>query len=37
MRLLNMTVLEAEDAAYRIWIANIPESDDEDEEEDDDE
>lgn len=37
MRLLNMTTLEAEDAAYRIWIANIPENDDEDEEEDDDE
>ena len=34
MRLLNMTTLEAEDAAYRIWIANIPENDDEDEEED---
>ena len=37
MRLLNMTVLEAEDAAYRIWIANIPENDDEDEEDNDDE
>ena len=37
MRLLNMTTIEAEDAAYRIWIANIPESGDEDEEEDDDE
>lgn len=30
MRLLNMAVLEAEDTAYRIWIANIPESDEED-------
>lgn len=36
MRLLNMTALEAEDAAYRIWISNIPESD-EDEEDNDDE
>ncbi|MCH5199731.1 MAG: TnpV protein [Oscillospiraceae bacterium] len=36
MRLLNMAVLEAEDSAYRIWIANIPESDeDEDDEYDD--
>lgn len=25
MRLLNMTVLEAEDFAYRMWNANIPE------------
>lgn len=25
MRMLNMTTLEAEDIAYRIWIANIPE------------
>ena len=25
MRLLNMTVLEAEDFAYRMWIANTPE------------
>lgn len=33
MRLLNMTVLEAENAAYRQWIANIPD-DDEDEIED---
>ena len=31
MRLLNMAVLEAEDTAYRIWISNIPESDEEDE------
>lgn len=37
MRLLNMTTLEAEDAAYRIWVSTIPESDDEDEEENDDE
>lgn len=37
MRLLNMTVLEAEDTAYRIWIANIPENNDEYEEDDDDE
>lgn len=29
MRFLNMTVLEAEDTAYRIWIANIPENNDE--------
>lgn len=34
MRLLNMTVLEAEDAAHRIWVANL-ESDEEDDEEDD--
>ena len=26
MRLLNMTVLEAEGSAYRMWISNIPES-----------
>ena len=25
MRLLNMTVLEAEDLAYRMWIANVHE------------
>lgn len=25
MRMLNMTILEAEDTAYRIWVANIPE------------
>lgn len=31
MRLLNMTTLEAEDTAYRIWVANI-ESDEDDEE-----
>lgn len=37
MRLLNMTTLEAEDAAYRIWVSTIPESGDEDEEENDDE
>lgn len=29
MRLLNMAILAAEDSAYRIWIANIPESDEE--------
>lgn len=36
MRMLNMTTLEAEDAAYRIWVANLPEdkeTDDESEEE----
>lgn len=33
MRLLNMTTLEAEDAAYRIWVANLPENDEENEEE----
>ena len=27
MRLLNMTTLEAEDAAYRIWVAYFPEND----------
>ncbi len=27
MRLLNMTVLEAENAAYRIWIGDIPDDD----------
>ena len=26
MRMLNMTTLEAEDTAYRIWVANIPEN-----------
>ena len=31
MRMLNMTALEAEDTAYRIWVANI-ESDEDDEE-----
>lgn len=29
MRLLNMTTLEAEDAAYRIWIANLERDEDE--------
>lgn len=35
MRMLNMTTLEAEDAAYRIWVANLEsnEENDEDEEE----
>lgn len=36
MRMLNMTTLEAEDTAYRIWVANLPEdneTDDESEEE----
>lgn len=33
MRMLNMTILEAEDAAYRIWIANFPENEDEETEE----
>ncbi len=33
MRLLNMTVLEAEDAAYRIWVTNFPENENEDGEE----
>ena len=33
MRMLNMTILEAEDTAYRIWIANLPETDEENEEE----
>ena len=33
MRMLNMTILEAEDTAYRIWVANLPETDDENEEE----
>lgn len=33
MRLLNMTTLEAEDAAYRIWVANFPEDNEENEEE----
>ncbi len=33
MRMLNMTTLEAEDAAYRIWIANFPENEDEETEE----
>ncbi len=33
MRMLNMTILEAEDAAYRIWVANLPETDEENEEE----
>lgn len=37
MRMLNMTTLEAEDAAYRLWISNIPENNDEDEEDNDDE
>ncbi len=26
MRMLNMTILEAEDTAYRIWVANLPET-----------
>lgn len=30
-RLLNMSKLEAEDSAYRIWIASIPENDEEEE------
>ncbi len=34
MRMLNMTVLEAEDTAFRIWIANFPENEDEENEED---
>ena len=29
MRLLNMTILEAEDFAYRMWIASIPEDEEE--------
>ena len=29
IRLLNMTVLKAEDFAYRMWIASIPETDEE--------
>lgn len=29
MRLLNTTVLEAEDSAYRMWIASIPEDEEE--------
>lgn len=29
MRLLNMTTLEAEDAAYRMWIANLERDEDE--------
>lgn len=33
MRMLNMTVLEAEDAAFRIWVAWDPEDDEENEEE----
>lgn len=33
MRMLNMTILEAEDTAYRIWVANLPETDEENEEE----
>lgn len=33
LRLLNMTVLEAEEAAYRMWIGNIPENEDENKEE----
>lgn len=33
MRLLNMTTLEAEDTAYRIWVANFPEDDEEESEE----
>lgn len=31
MRLLNMTILEAEDAAFREWIAVIPDYDEDDE------
>lgn len=34
MRLLNMTILEAEDSAYRVWIANIPEDSDYDKDDD---
>lgn len=30
-RLLNMTVLEAENAAYRSWIASVPENDEDEE------
>lgn len=33
LRLLNMTVLEAEEAAYRMWIGNIPENENEEDEE----
>lgn len=33
MRMLNMTTLEAEDAAYRIWIANLESGEEDDEEE----
>ena len=33
MRMLNMTILEAEDTAYRIWVANLPETDEENAEE----
>lgn len=33
LRLLNMTVLEAEDAAYRMWIGNIPENENEEDDE----
>lgn len=33
MRLLNMTVLEAENAAFGIWIGVIPESENEEEDE----
>ena len=32
MRLLNMTVLEAEEAAYRMWIAVLPDEDEEEQE-----
>lgn len=32
-RLLNMTVLEAEEAAWREWIGNIPEEENEEEDE----
>lgn len=31
MRLLNMTTLEAEDMAYRIWIGNLESGENEDE------
>ncbi|MBD5444282.1 MAG: TnpV protein [Lachnospiraceae bacterium] len=33
MRLLNMTTLEAEDAAYRIWVANLESDEENDEDE----
>ena len=33
MRMLNMTTLEAEDAAYRIWIANLESDEENDEDE----
>ena len=33
MRLLNMTTLEAEDTAYRIWVANLESDEENDEDE----